>query len=80
MSDQGSPLKNELLLVVITELRSKHNFTTAYSTWANDTVESSYCEAIRACNAIRSEWKLCAQDLSAVIPTIQSVLKRARLL
>jgi len=38
-SDQGSRFKNELLRELSSELKVSHHFTTAYSPWANGSVE-----------------------------------------
>lgn len=39
VSDQGSQFRNELILEHAAELLVHHQFTTAYSPWANETVE-----------------------------------------
>lgn len=39
ISDQGSHFKNKILEMLSTNHKIKHNFTIAYSTWINGTVE-----------------------------------------
>lgn len=52
VSDQGSHFKNQLLRQLTSELRTAHHFTTAYSPWANGTVERVCWEVLRACTAL----------------------------
>ena len=79
VSDQGSHFKNELIEKLADELRSQHHFTTAYSPWANGTVERVCREVLRACRALCSEWRLGAQDWPTVIEAVQSVLNHSPL-
>lgn len=79
VSDQGSHFKNSLLRGIIEETHVKHHFTTAYSPWANGTVERVCREVLRACRSLCSEWKLAPRDWPSVIETIQSVLNNSPL-
>ena len=38
VSDQRAHLRNKILVDLVTEFHAHHNFTTAYSPWANGTV------------------------------------------
>ena len=55
VSDRGSQFKNELMKSLTDELRIRHHFTTAYSPWANGSVERVCREVLRACKALSSE-------------------------
>ena len=77
VSDQGSHFKNELLKDLTKEYRVSHHFVTAYSPWANGTVERVCREVLRCCRALLSEWRLGAQDWPLVIHCIQSVLNES---
>ena len=66
LRDQGSHFKNQLLSELSSEFRVHHYFTTAYSPWANGTMERVCREVLRACRALCSEWKLALQDWAAV--------------
>ena len=79
VSDQGSHFKNKLVRELAEELHSRHHFTTAYSPWANGSVERVCRELLRACRALCSEWKLAPKDWSAVIESVQSILNHAHL-
>ena len=79
VSDQGSHFKNELIEKLSVESNFNHHFTTAYSPWANGTVERVCREVLRASRALCSEWKLGAQDWPGVLETIQSILNHSPL-
>ena len=66
VSDQGSHFKNQLIDELTSELRVHHHFTTAYSPWANGSVERVCREVLRATKALCSEWKLAPRDWPAV--------------
>ena len=57
-TDQGTHFKNQLVAQLTVETRTRHHFTTAYSPWANGSVERVCHEVIRACKAMTSEWRL----------------------
>ena len=79
VSDQGSHFKNEVLDHLAKTYRIRHNFTVAYSPWANGTVESLMRSILSATRAMIAELKLAPQDWASVIPTIASVLNEASL-
>lgn len=79
VSDQGSHFKNELVEHLTAEMKTKHHFTTAYSPWANGSVERVCREVLRSCKALTSEWKLGPQDWPAVTECVQSLLNHAPL-
>ena len=79
VSDQGSHFKNQLISQLSEELESRHHFTTAYTPWANGTVERVCREVIRTTRALWSEWRLSPKDWPSVIEIIQSILNDAPL-
>ena len=79
ISDQGSHFKNKLIAQITTELEARHHFTTAYTPWANGTVERVCREVLRAAKALCSEWKLSPKDWPAVIESIQSIINNSPL-
>lgn len=62
ISNQGSHFKNELIKGLTDQFRVSHHFTTAYTPWANGTVERVCREVLRAYRALQSEWRLTPQD------------------
>ena len=79
VTDQGSHFKNRLLAALISEIKVHHHFTTAYSPWANGSVERVCREVLRATRALLSEWGLAPKDWPAVTECVQSVLNHAPL-
>lgn len=79
VTDQGSHFKKQLINELSSEFHTHHHFTTAYSPWANGTVERVCREVLRACRALCSEWKLAPKDWPAVTECVQSVLNQAPL-
>ena len=79
VSDQGSHFKNAVLLNLAKTHRIRHNFTVAYSPWANGTVESLMRSILSATRAMIAELKLAPQDWTSVIPAIASALNEASL-
>ena len=79
VSDQGTHFKNQVIEQVTTELEARHHFTTAYTPWANGTVERVCREVLRTVKALCSEWKLSPKDWPSVIETVQSILNNAPL-
>ena len=67
--------------VLVSELTSefhlKHHFVTAYSPWANGSVERVCREELRACKAVCSGWGLAAREWPAVLETVRSNLNHA---
>ena len=79
VTDQGAHFKNELIKNLSKELFVKHHFTTAYSPWANGTVERVCREVLRACKALLHEFRLASNDWPAVTECLQSVINHAPL-
>jgi hypothetical protein len=77
VSDRGSHFKNRVIDGVRKALRTQHHFTTAYSPWANGTVERACREVLRAVRALLSEFKLGPRDWPAVAPIVQAALNSA---
>ena len=74
LQDQGAHIKNQLIRELTEQLRIKHHFTTAYSTWANVSVERVCRKVFRACKALLHEFRLGARDWPVVIECVQSEL------
>ena len=74
VSDQGSHFKNNLMEQIRDELKVNHHFTTAYTPWANGTVERVCREVQRTCRALLSEWNLAPQDWPSILESVQSIL------
>ena len=74
ISDQGSHFKNELMSILAKEYSVHHHFVTAYTPWANGTVERCMREVRRSCEALLAELKLAPQDWPDVISAIQVIL------
>jgi transposase InsO family protein len=74
VSDQGSYFKNTVMADIQKQLGTKHHFNTAYSPWANGTVEAVCKQTIRAARAMLSEMHLAPQEWPCVWPAIQAVL------
>lgn len=79
VSDQGAHFKNQLIKDLTDELKVNHHFTTAYSPWANGSVERVCREVLRACKAVLHEFRLAQKDWPAVTECIQSVINQAPL-
>jgi hypothetical protein len=77
ISDRGSHFKNEVVRRVQKELKSKHYFSTANSTWSNGTIESACKQVIRAFRAVLSELKMYAYEWPEVVNMVQSVLNNS---
>jgi transposase InsO family protein len=74
VSDQGSHFKNKVMTDRQKQLGTNHRFTTAYSPWANGTVEAVSKQTIRAARAMLSEMHLAPQEWPCVLSAIQAVL------
>lgn len=79
VSDQGSHFKNEVMQQLSSEHRIRHNFSVAYSPWANGTVENLMRSILSATRAMLSELKLAPQDWACVLPSIATALNQASL-
>ena len=61
------------------EFHVKHHFVTAYSPWANGSVERVCRELLRACKAVCNVSGLESREWPAVVETVQSILNHALL-
>jgi hypothetical protein len=77
ISDRDSHFKNEVVQRVQKELKAKHHFTTANSSWSNGTIESACKHVIRALRAVLSELKIYADEWPEVVNMVQSVLNNS---
>jgi hypothetical protein len=77
VSDQCRHFKNTVMADIQKQLGTIHHFTTAYSPWANGTVEAVCKQAIRAARAMISEMHLAPQEWPCVLPAIQAVLNNS---
>ncbi|KAF0702836.1 hypothetical protein AaE_015685 [Aphanomyces astaci] len=74
VSDGGSHFKNEVIEKVRKWVGAHHHITTAYSPWANGTVEVVNRLVLRAVKALLSEIKLNADEWPHVLPPGQGAL------
>ena len=79
VTDQGSHFKNSLIRALMEETRVGHHFTTAYSPWANGSVERVCREVLRSCRALLSEWKMGPREWPAILEAIQAIINHAPL-
>ena len=77
VTDQGAHFKNRLLKDLTREMKVQHHFTTAYSPWANGTVERVCKEVLRATRALLSELRLPPTSWPAVLEMVQSILNQS---
>ena len=77
VSDQGSHFKNLVMTKLRKALRSQHHFTTAYTPWANGTIERACRDVLRAVRALLSEFKLPAASWPDVARLVQSALNNS---
>ncbi|KAF0721832.1 hypothetical protein Ae201684P_005674 [Aphanomyces euteiches] len=74
VSDGGSHFKNEVIEKVRKMVGAHHHITTAYSPWANGTVEVVNRLILRTTRALLSEMKLHADEWPLVLPLVQEAL------
>lgn len=79
VSDQGPHFKCRLMRDLTEELKVGHHFTTAYSPWANGSIEHVCREVLRACKAVLHEFRFAQKDWPAVTECVQSVLNQSPL-
>jgi hypothetical protein len=77
VSDQGSHLMNKVMTNIQKQFGTHHHFTTAYSPWANGTVEAVCMQTIRAARAKLSEMHLAPQEWPCVLPDIHTELNNS---
>ncbi|GMF14516.1 unnamed protein product [Phytophthora fragariaefolia] len=74
VSDQGAHFRNQVVGSLQRALGAHHHFTTAYTPWANGTVEVVNREVLKSVKALLSERKLPVRDRPSVLPVVQSAL------
>ncbi|KAH9086556.1 hypothetical protein LEN26_020003 [Aphanomyces euteiches] len=74
VSDSGSHFKNEVIDKLRKAAGAHHHITTAYSPWANDTVEVVSRLILRAVKTLTSELKLRSTDWHLVLALVQGAL------
>lgn len=77
VSDQGSHINNIIMYKLKENHNIYHHFFSAYSPWANGTVEILCLEVLHATRAILHERRLGKKDWPQVIHMVPSVLKEA---
>jgi hypothetical protein len=77
VSDRGSHFKNLVIDALRKSLRTQHHFTTAYSPWANGTVERACREVLRATRALLSEFQLRPNQWPDVARIVQSIINNS---
>ncbi|GMF34640.1 unnamed protein product [Phytophthora fragariaefolia] len=76
VSDQGAHFRNQVITELQRALVAHHHFTTAYTPWANGTVEVVNREVLKAVKALLSERRLRTEDWPRVLPVVQGVLNQ----
>ena len=74
VSDGGSHFKNEVMEKVRKLVGAHHHVITAYSPWANGSVEVVNRMLLRALKALLSEWRLPVNHWPVVLPLAQGAL------
>ncbi|KAG6610583.1 uncharacterized protein IUM83_06707 [Phytophthora cinnamomi] len=76
VSDQGAHFRNQVIAELQRALGAHHHFTTAYTPWANGTVEVVNREVLKAVKALLSERRLRVEDWPRVLPVVQGALNQ----
>ena len=74
VSDQGSHCKDKVIKEFNRILQINHRMTTAYSPWANGTVDKVNNDIQKLLRSLLSEWQMESSQWPLVLPMIQSVL------
>lgn len=77
VTDQGPHFTSSLISNLTRDLHVSHHFTTAYSPWANGSVERICKEVLRSCQALLHEFRLAPSDWPSVTECIQSILNHS---
>ena len=77
VSDQGTHFLNQTIRELNRLRGIKHHFVTAYSPWANGTVERANRTILAVCRAILDENKLPTHDWPYLLPVIQHAINHA---
>ncbi|KAE9134746.1 hypothetical protein PF010_g2345 [Phytophthora fragariae] len=76
VSDQGAHFRNRVIAELQRALGAHHHFTTAYTLWANGTVEVVNREVLKAVKALLSKRRLRVEDWPRVLPVVQGALNQ----
>jgi transposase InsO family protein len=74
VSDQGAHFRNQLVEKLQRALGAQHHFVTAYTPWANGSVEVVNREILKCMKALLSERRLAIQDWPTLLPVVQAAL------
>lgn len=74
ISDSASHFKNEVLRELTRRLKSRQQFTVAYSPWINGTVERLNRDILQVLRAMLTEYKLDLREWTCLVPLVQSNL------
>ena len=74
VSDQGIHFKDKLLAELNRLLQIKHHFVTAYSPWANGTVEVVNREIVNCMKSLLSEFRMEFDRWTEILPLVQHVI------
>jgi hypothetical protein len=77
VSDQGSHFKNKVIASINAQLRSKHHFTTAYSPFANGSIEFIVKDFMTTLKKLRFETNTPASQWRTLLPMIQFALNHS---
>ncbi|GMF23670.1 unnamed protein product [Phytophthora fragariaefolia] len=72
VSDQGEHVRNQIVERLQRTLGAQHHFVTAYTPWANGTVEVVNREILKCMKALLSERRLAIRDWPALLPVVQA--------
>jgi hypothetical protein len=77
VSDQGSHFKNRVITEINRKLRSHHHFTTAYSPFANGSIEIIVKDFLTTLKKLRFETNTPAKQWQSLLPMIQFALNHS---
>ncbi|RAN79793.1 hypothetical protein B5P41_35575, partial [Bacillus sp. SRB_28] len=74
VSDQGTHFKNQVVSDLCSRLHISHHFTTAYTPWANGSVEVVNRLLLFVLRALISEFRLSFHDWPCLLPLVNMAL------
>jgi hypothetical protein len=74
VSDKGSHFKNKVVAELDDILKTKHHFTTAYSSKSNGTVERVNREIMKVLRSLVSQFKINWNEWARLLPLVQNAL------
>jgi hypothetical protein len=77
VSDQGSHFKNKVISEINSQLKSRHHFTTAYSPFANGSIEIIVKDFLTTLKKLRFETNTPASQWRSLLPMIQFALNHS---